>query len=82
MSMLKLYYTKWCPDCHAAIKVLEEKNINFEKIDIDGNPDAVKTVTEAMGKKMVPVLERNGKFIDGNHFEMEKFEKDLEYLLG
>ncbi len=82
MSILKIYTTSWCPDCHMAKRVLEEKNIEFDEIDIEDNPEAVETIITARGKRVVPTLEYNGKFIDGNHFERNRFEQELEELLA
>jgi len=79
---MKIYTTSWCPDCFAAKRVLDSKGIEYEEIDIDENPSAVETVVAARGKKVVPTLEYNGKFIDGNHFETEKFVKELEGLIA
>lgn len=82
MAKLKIYTTSWCPDCFAAKRVLDSKGVEYDEIDIEENPDAVETVISARGKKVVPTLEYNGNYIDGNHFETAKFEKELEGLLS
>jgi len=80
MNKIKIYTTGWCPDCKAAKRFLDEKGIEYEEIDIENNPDAVATVVSARGKRVVPTLELNGKYMDGNHFNPDKFEKDLQEL--
>lgn len=81
MEKIKLYTTTWCPDCRAAKRVLDVKGIPYEEIDIEATPGALEIVVAAKGKRVVPTLEYKGNFIDGNHFNQPKFEKDLEELL-
>jgi mycoredoxin len=81
MDVIKLYSATWCPDCRAAKRVLDEKKIAYQEIDIEKNPEAVPIITAARGKRVVPTLEYHGAFMDGNHFDGIKFEKDLAELL-
>ncbi len=81
MSILTLYSANWCPDCHAAKRVLDEKGIEYKLVDIEENQEAVDIIVAAMGKRVLPTLEYNGSYMDGNHFDGEKFEKELEELL-
>jgi glutaredoxin len=82
MSILNVYSTEWCPDCWAAKRVLDEKGIAYNEIDIDGNPDAVEVIVAARGKRVVPTLEYRGRFIDANRFSRERFEVELNQLLA
>ncbi|MBI5179068.1 MAG: glutaredoxin family protein [Nitrospinae bacterium] len=81
MDAVKVYTTTWCPDCRAAKRVLNEQGVPFEEIDIEKNPSALEIVIAAKGKRVVPTLEYKGKYMDGNHFNQEKFEKELAELL-
>lgn len=82
MDLVKVYTFQWCPDCRAAKRALAAKGIAFEEIDLDERPEEVPRVVAARGKRVVPTLEYKGKFIDGNHFNQQKFENDLAGLLG
>ncbi len=82
MAVLTLYSTEWCPDCRAAKQVLHDRGIEYKLIDIERNQEAVDIITAARGKRVVPTLEFTGGFIDGNHFNREKFEKELDELLA
>jgi mycoredoxin len=82
MDKVKVYTTSWCPDCRAAKRVLGEKGVAFEEIDIEKTPGALEIVVAAKGKRVVPLLEYKGKYIDGNHFNQPQFEKDLASLLN
>lgn len=77
-----MYTAEWCSDCRYAKRYLAEKGIPFEEVDIERHPEAVQTVIAARGKRVLPTLEYKGKYIDGNHFNVEKFAKDLADLIG
>ncbi|MBI3580582.1 MAG: glutaredoxin family protein [Nitrospinae bacterium] len=79
---MKFYTTTWCPDCRYAKLVLDEKGIPYEEIDIEETPGALEIVVAAKGKRVVPTLEYKGNYIDGNHFNRSKFEKELAELLN
>ena len=44
--------------------------------------EAVETIIAERGKRVTPTLEFNGKYMDGNRFDPEKFEKELAELLS
>jgi len=81
MDVIKLYSADWCPDCHAAKRVLDTKKIAYQEIDIDKNPEVIPIIVAARGKRVVPTLEYHGAFMDGNRFDRVKFEKELDELL-
>ncbi len=52
-----MYSTSWCPDCHRAERILTERRIDFEKIDIEKVEGAAEIVMHhANGKRSVPTL--------------------------
>jgi glutaredoxin len=82
ISTINFYTAEWCPDCRAAKRVLDLRNLKYKEIDIDQHPEYIDIIIEAMGKRVLPTIEYRGSFIDGNHFAQEKFEADLDKLLG
>ena len=54
--------------------------MEFEEVDIEKNLEAVDIIIQARGKRVLPSLEFEGKFMDGNHFNRTKFEEDLKGL--
>jgi mycoredoxin len=55
--MIKVYATTWCGDCKMAKKVLDERQIQYEYIDIDQVPDAAALVQEINGGfRTVPTI--------------------------
>ncbi|MDX2128803.1 MAG: glutaredoxin domain-containing protein [Chloroherpetonaceae bacterium] len=52
-----MYTTSWCPDCHRTERILKDKSIHFEKIDIEKLPEAAEIVMSITGgKRSVPTL--------------------------
>lgn len=78
--MLKMYTAKWCSDCRRAKEFLKERNISYKEVDIEENPGAVDIIIQARGKRVLPTLELKDRFMDGNHFQREKFEADLREI--
>jgi len=67
---VKIYTVPTCSYCLAAKKFLNEHNINFEDIDISGDPQRIEEMVEKSGQMATPVLDINGQIILG-------FQKDL-----
>lgn len=82
MPVVTFYSADWCPDCRAAKRVLEARGVEYREINIDGDAQAVAVIIAARGKRVIPTLEYRGRFMDGNHFNQEKFERDLDELLA
>jgi len=62
MDFVKMYSANWCHDCKAMQSFFEEKNINYEVINVDADPRAIERLKELCGgKKIVPTLEINGE---------------------
>ena len=59
-SNIILYTTAWCPYCHLAKRLLKSKGVEFEEIDVDGNPELRAEVARRAGQTTVPQA-----FIDG-----------------
>ncbi|HJX73390.1 MAG TPA: glutaredoxin domain-containing protein [Candidatus Deferrimicrobiaceae bacterium] len=73
-----IYTTSWCPDCRAAKKFLASKDLPYEEIDIEKNPDAAEIVVKLNdGMRKVPTLDIEGTIVSGDKFHPSRFEKDL-----
>jgi len=78
--MLNVYAASWCPHCRKAVEFLKEKQIDFNYIEIEAQPEAVvQQVIDANGGKdwVVPTLEYNGKWLKGKMFDAEGLTQDL-----
>lgn len=66
---IKMYTTAWCGDCRRAKSFLRDRNIGFEEINIDEVPRAAEVVIQATGgKRAVPTLDIDGKFVTCSPF--------------
>jgi glutaredoxin 3 len=56
MSKVEIYTTPWCPYCHAAKSLLDDKHVPYE--EIDASDDAVRTamIERANGRRTVPQI--------------------------
>jgi mycoredoxin len=75
---IRLYTRSWCEDSQAAKEFLAKRQILFQEIDIEENPEAaefVKSVNE--GKERTPTVEVDGRVFHASPFNAEKFACDL-----
>lgn len=73
-----IYTTAWCPDCRAAKKFLQAKNLPYEEIDVEKSPEAAAIVMKMNdGMRKVPTLDIEGTVVSGDKFNPSRFEKDL-----
>jgi len=61
---IQMYAVKWCPDCRAARRFLDSREIPYTLIDIDADPEASAEVVRRVGKRAIPQL-----VIDGEWFQ-------------
>ena len=74
----KIYSTPRCSWCDRVAKMLEEYEVNVEKIDVSGNKVLIKEMQKAAGEKVtsVPQVVIDEKYI-GGYTEVERFLKHL-----
>jgi glutaredoxin 3 len=53
---VKIYTTQWCGYCTAALRLLREKGVAFEQIDVSGKPETRRWLVEATGRTTVPQI--------------------------
>jgi glutaredoxin 3 len=62
MPKIEIYTTSWCPYCHRAKALLDQKGAKYEEIDAE-NPAVRSAMSRrAGGRHTVPQI-----FIDGKH---------------
>ena len=75
MAEVVVYSSPWCPYCSRAKKLLNEKGVQFEEIDVMMQPRKRVEMTEkAEGRTTVPQI-----FIDGKHIGGCDDLMNLEY---
>lgn len=56
MKKVEIYTTQWCPYCHAAKSLLDEKGVNYEEVDADDPDVRMAMVQRANGRRTVPQI--------------------------
>lgn len=62
MPNVKMYTTSFCPYCYKAKDILDRMGIEFEEIDIKGDPAMRDEIEQLTGRRDVPQI-----FIDDQH---------------
>ncbi len=66
MARVEIYTTKICPYCHSAKRLLKNKGVNFEEIDVTLNFKKRRAMTRrANGSHTVPQIFINDQHIGG-----------------
>ena len=71
MQSVVLYGTRFCPYCIAARRLLNKKNIPFEDIAVDNNPELRAQISEKSGRTTVPQIWIGEQAI-GGYTELQK----------
>lgn len=72
---VRVFSTTWCVYCRMAKEFLKQKNVKFEDINIEENPEKAKEMVKLSGQTAVPVIDVDGKIIVG--FDKERLKKNL-----
>ncbi len=57
MEQIIVYGTRWCGDTRRAVKILDGREIDYQWIDIDKDPQGEKFVKETnQGNRSVPTI--------------------------
>ena len=62
---VKIYVTAYCPYCHAALGLLDQKGIQYERIDVDGDRETRQWLVGATGQRTVPQIFISGQSYGG-----------------
>ena len=70
----KMYSTPRCSWSERVAKILENKQVTVEKIDVSGSKELIKEMQKAAGEKVttVPQVIIDGKYV-GGYTEVERF---------
>jgi glutaredoxin 3 len=83
MARIRMYTTRWCGYCVAAKALLDERDIDYEEIALDGDPAFRQTLFDATGGWTVPQVLVDGRRI-GGYTELRQLEREgvLDELLA
>ena len=73
MKPVKIFTTPWCPYCVRAKRLLEQKGVSYEEVDVEGDDEARIRLAEQTGRRTVPQI-----FIGEHHVGGSDDLHDLE----
>ena len=56
MPKVEIYTTQWCPYCHAAKALLQEKGVDYTEVDAESPQVRAAMVERANGRRTVPQI--------------------------
>lgn len=66
-AKVEVYSSMWCPFCYRAKKLLKDKGIDFQEIDVDGDPKVRADMRDrADGRHTVPQIFINNQGVGGS----------------
>lgn len=72
-----LYVKTGCPYCRAATDYLDQRQINYETVDVRGSDSKMKKLQELSGQTKTPTMDWDGDVLaDFGTDELETFLKD------
>ena len=75
---IRMYGAEWCSDCKRSKLYFDKQGIEYEYIDIDDDPKAVKIVRKANhGRRMIPTI-----FFEDGSILVEPTNAELAAKLG
>jgi glutaredoxin 3 len=63
---VQMYVTSWCPYCERARRLLRDKQVDFEEIDVDERPGAHEEMTARSGRQTVPQIFIGDRHVGGS----------------
>lgn len=83
MSKVVMYSKVPCPYCVNAKRLLIEKEIDFEEIDLTNKPDEILALKNKWGWATVPIIVINDKLV-GGYTDLRDLNEsgELDKLLG
>jgi glutaredoxin 3 len=82
MAQVKIFTTSWCGYCHAAIRLLQQKGVQFEQIDAEDGKTR-RWLREVTGRSTVPQIFIDGKSV-GGYTDIRDLDQrgELDHLLA
>jgi glutaredoxin 3 len=64
-AAVRMYTTPWCGYCVAAKRLLVQKKVRYENIDVSGDPDKRRWLHQVTGRTSVPQVFINDRPVGG-----------------
>jgi len=79
---ITVYSATWCRDCREAKRFLTTHNLPFTDIDIEKTPGAADTVVAQTGKRAIPQIVIDGKWVQPYTPARGFLYEEMSELLG
>lgn len=76
-TAVTIYLTPWCGFCRAAVRLLDQKGIEYTAHDVRGDDEARVWMREASGQPTVPQIFIHGRSV-GGYTELAELERSGE----
>ncbi len=76
-ARIVVYTTSYCPYCVAAKRLLQERGLEYEEIDVTGRDDLRQWLVETSGQRTVPQIFIDGRPI-GGYTELAQLDRSGE----
>ena len=77
MARVEVYTTRTCPYCVRAKRLLEERGVPFEEIDVGDDDELLADLIRRTGRRTVPQIFIDGKSI-GGYEELHALDSSAE----
>lgn len=74
-AKVTIYGAEWCPPCHATKAYLKSRNVAYNYVNIDEQPDEGRAIAEKTGWTAIPIIQVADEFILG--FDRQKIDGAL-----
>ena len=83
MEAIRLYTTRWCPDCWRTKQFLKERGIRYEEVNVDEDTDAEDLILRVNdGRRKIPTIEVQGRYFACSPFDPEQLADELKIPLN
>jgi glutaredoxin len=83
VEAIRLYTTRWCPDCWRTKQFLKERGIRYEEVDVDEDTDAEDLILRVNdGRRKIPTIEVHGRYFACSPFDPEQLADELKIPLN
>ncbi len=76
---IRLFVKPYCGWCHKAERWLDERGVDYERVDVIADETAYHEMMDLSGQDLAPVLDVDGKILaDFGPDQLAQFWKELE----
>jgi mycoredoxin len=75
---IRMYTTRWCPDCWRAKQFLKRQGLEFEEVNIEDAPKAAEFIMSVNGgMRRAPTFEMEGRTFNCSPFDPSRLKREL-----